>query len=138
MTPPDTPAGRLITVEAAARALEKQVDRLAHQVDAFGPIGGQIIEAASDVEAVRESQAEIRQLIRDTEDRITRGIADVSKTCKEMNEARKNEAAAIRREFVEDANRRSEMRGKIVVAVIGASAIVLAAIITAIVAILFA
>lgn len=135
---PDTPAGRLIANEALARALEKQVDRLAHQVEAFGPIAGQIIEAASDVEAVRDSQAEVRQSVRDSEARIMAAIGEVSKACRSMNEARKAEARAIRLEFIADANRRGDLRAKIVVAVIGACAVVLAAIITAVVAIVFA
>jgi hypothetical protein len=124
-------------VESRLARIDALVSQLDHQVKVFGPLAGEIIEARADVRAIREAQAEVRQAIRDSEHRISEQVDDIKDACETMNASRKAEAQAIRDEYSRDATRRSEFRGKVVVAVIAASATVLAAIIAAVAAIVF-
>jgi chromosome segregation ATPase len=65
---PQTPEGRLARIEEMSARLDertaaliREVDRLARDVETFGPIGGQVIEVLAEVRAVTDDFTELRR-----------------------------------------------------------------------------
>jgi chromosome segregation ATPase len=91
-----SPESRLARLEERSDAVRREIDRISRQVDAFGPVAGQVIEVLSELRSMAEDFDEMRS------------------------------------ESREDRKQRLGMSTTLKVALIGASGVILAAIIAAV------
>lgn len=109
------------SLESRLARVEERLEAAARQTEVFAPTARQALETALKLDDVASDVARTREWITRVEGRLNAKIADVLTAC-----------TAIRADYQADQKTRSEARSKIVIAVIAASATVLAAIIVAV------
>lgn len=57
---PDTPASRIARLEERSQSILRELDRLGREVEAFGPVGGQLIEVIAEVRGLTEDVVALR------------------------------------------------------------------------------
>lgn len=111
---------------------DQAIDQLAKTVEAFGPVVGQAIQTETELEATQRAFEEHRREVERVEQRMIDKLEDVLEECKEWHKDTSRRFTSLER----TAKERLQGRRMIVVAVIGASGVVVAALITTIVTLL--
>jgi chromosome segregation ATPase len=60
-----SPESRLARLEERSDAVRREIDRISRQVDAFGPVAGQVIEVLAELRSMAEDFDEMRSDVRE-------------------------------------------------------------------------